>query len=75
MSDASDCRQMVCVSCDRTGDFGSDDLTVGQTYTVLGPVDSHGMLRVIDDSGEAYLYPARLFAESPEAEGSAQPKT
>jgi hypothetical protein len=27
----------------------------------MAPVDSHGMIRVVDDSGEDYLYPADLF--------------
>ncbi|MDP2821809.1 MAG: hypothetical protein Q8O52_03890 [Sulfuritalea sp.] len=25
------------------------------------PADSHGMLRIIDDSGEDFLYPTLLF--------------
>lgn len=34
--------------------FGADSLTNGNTYDCLG-VDA-GMLRIIDDSGEDYLY-------------------
>ena len=34
--------------------FGVDGLTDGETYICLG-IDS-GMLRIIDDSGEDYLY-------------------
>ena len=45
-------------------------LTMNETYTVL-PDDEgkkHGLIRVIDDSGEDYLYPEACFipAESPE---------
>jgi hypothetical protein len=43
------------------GDFSTDDLTIGRLYEVIGDIDSHGMLRVIDNSGEDYLYPAKLF--------------
>ncbi|MDP2826231.1 MAG: hypothetical protein Q8O52_26525 [Sulfuritalea sp.] len=28
---------------------------------MLAPADSHGMLRVIDDSGEDFLYPNSFF--------------
>lgn len=34
--------------------FGVDSLTSGKIYEILG--DDHGMYRVIDDSGEDYLY-------------------
>jgi hypothetical protein len=43
------------------GDFSTDDLTIGRLYEVIGDVDAHGMIRIIDDSGEDYLYPAKLF--------------
>jgi hypothetical protein len=43
------------------GDFSSDDLTVGRLYEVLEETDSQGMLRIVDDSGEDYLYPACCF--------------
>ena len=54
-------RFVVCVSRQGFGDFSTDDLTLGRLYEVLAPVDSHGMLRLIDDSGEDYLYPSALF--------------
>ena len=34
--------------------FGVDSLTNGKIYEILE--DDHGMYRVIDDSGEDYLY-------------------
>lgn len=37
--------------------FGVDSLTDGKVYEVLGV--EYGALRVIDDSGEDYLYSAR----------------
>jgi hypothetical protein len=52
---------MVCVSREGTGEFSADDLTLGRLYEVLAPADKQGMVRVIDDSGEDYLYPASLF--------------
>jgi hypothetical protein len=58
---------VVCVSREGLGEFSADDLTLGRLYEVLAPADSHGMLRIIDDSGEDFLYPASLF-ESVEVE-------
>lgn len=52
---------VVCITREGFGDFSTDDLTLGRLYEVVSPADSHGMLRVIDDSGEDYLYPAALF--------------
>ncbi len=52
---------VICVSREGFGDFSADDLTLGRLYEVLAPADSHGMLRVIDDSGEDFLYPSSLF--------------
>ena len=52
---------VVCLSREGFGEFSADDLTLGRLYEVVTPTDSHGMLRVIDDSGEDYLYPAKLF--------------
>jgi len=52
---------VVCVSRENFGEFSTDDLTLGRLYEVLAPVDSQGLLRIIDDSGEDYLYPSALF--------------
>jgi hypothetical protein len=54
-------RFVVCVELGELGDFSVDDLTIGRVYEVLEGVDAHGMLRIIDDSGEDYLYPNALF--------------
>jgi hypothetical protein len=57
----------ICVAND-----GCDDLSAGMLYRVL-PDDAsarEGLLRVIDDSGEDYLYPSHRFVivEVPEAD-------
>ncbi len=52
---------IVCISREDCGDLSTDDLTLGRLYEVLAPADNHSMIRVIDDSGEDYLYPAALF--------------
>jgi len=48
----------VCVT-----DEGCDDLSVGMIYRAWPDDDAagEGLLRVIDDSGEDYLYPAGRF--------------
>jgi hypothetical protein len=54
-------RFIVCVSRQGFGDFSTDDLTLGRLYEVLDGPDKKGMVRVVDDSGEDFLYPAGLF--------------
>lgn len=54
-------RVLVCVSGEGTGEFSADDLTIGQLYIAVGAPDDQGLVCIIDDSGEAYLYPAELF--------------
>ena len=44
------------------GDFSGDDLTVGKLYEILSK-EKHDMIRIVDDSGEDYLYPANCFIE------------
>ena len=49
-------------------------LTVDETYPVL-PDDEgkkHGLIRVIDDSGEDYLYPEAYFVPEKPAEEAEQ---
>ncbi len=63
----AEARFAVCVAND-----GCDDLSVGMLYRVLPDetAAAEGLLRVVDDSGEDYLYPAARFVavEVPEAE-------
>jgi hypothetical protein len=49
---------VVCVANE-----GCDDLEVWKLYRVLPDADAaaEGYLRVVDDSGEDYLYPAGRF--------------
>ena len=60
-------RFAVCVAND-----GCDDLSLGMLYRVLpdATASAEGLLRVVDDSGEDYLYPSARFVEVvvPEAE-------
>ena len=52
-------RFVVCVR--NTGYAAS--LEVRKIYTALSDrsAEAHGMLRVVDESGEDYLYPAKFF--------------
>ncbi len=52
---------MVCVTREGFGDLSTDDLTLGRLYEVVAAPDKLGMVRIIDDSGEDYLYPTSLF--------------
>lgn len=58
----TDMKFVVCVNKAGLGDFSGDDLVVGQVYEVLEEAD-HGMVRVVDESGKDYLYPASCFDE------------
>jgi hypothetical protein len=57
----------VCVAND-----GCDDLSAGMVYRVLpdNTAAREGLLRIVDDSGEVYLYPSHRFVvvEVPQAE-------
>lgn len=48
-----------CVDLSLLGDLTGADLEVGGLY--LGQVDKEGWIRVVDDSGEHYLYPQACF--------------
>jgi hypothetical protein len=54
-------RFVVCIQKEGLGDFHGDDLTIGRLYEVLEEDAGHGMTRVIDDSGEDFLYPIACF--------------
>lgn len=61
---------VVCMDNAELGDLSADDLTIGRLYEVIEDVDMYGMLRIIDNSGDDYLYPVTLF-ESVELPDSA----
>ena len=41
---------------ENTGDISGDDLQFGRLYEVVEKDAGHGMMRLIDESGEDYLY-------------------
>ncbi len=61
---------VVCLNKSSLGDFSGDDLSIGHVYETLGEED-HGMVRIIDQSGEDYLYPASCFEPVSMAEPAA----
>lgn len=60
------------VACVRDG--GLVDLEVGKLYEVLSPEagDGHEEIRVVDDSGDDYLYPVSWFVPVDVPKESAQ---
>ncbi len=52
---------LVCVTREGFGAFSADDLTLGRLYEVIDENAMPQMVRIIDDSGEDYLYPASFF--------------
>lgn len=52
---------VVCLEKQNLGDFSNDDVTVGKLYELLEENAGNGMLRIIDESGEDYLYPSSWF--------------
>lgn len=53
---------VVCVE-----NAGAEDLQLRKVYRVLhdAPGEERGMVRVVDDSGEDYLYPRDFFVPLP----------
>ena len=49
----------VCLANDFGREFDGEDLMPGLCYRCLG--EERGMLRLIDESGEDYLYPKSAF--------------
>jgi len=58
MKNTSPIRFAICLK-----NKGSEDLVVRKVYQVLpdGRAERQGLLRIIDESGEDYLYPASYF--------------
>lgn len=52
---------VVCANKDELGDLSVEDVTIGHVYETIGSPDQRGMIRIIDQSGEDYLYPAKCF--------------
>jgi hypothetical protein len=51
---------VVCIEKPVMGEFSNDDVTTGHIYEILNE-EAHGFIRLIDDSGEDYLYPEKFF--------------
>lgn len=49
----------LCLSNDFSEDFSGDDVLPGLVYETLG--EERGALRIVDESGEVFLYPAKHF--------------
>jgi hypothetical protein len=52
---------VVCLEKQALGDFPNEDITVGRLYELIEEDAGNGMVRVIDESGEDYLYPSSWF--------------
>jgi hypothetical protein len=50
---------LVYPGCDEPG--GCHDLTLGRIYEMLGVEANGSFYRILDDSGQDYLYPASHF--------------
>lgn len=51
----------ACLRKEPTGDLSGDDLQLGRLYELVEKDAGHGMIRIIDESGEDYLYPQAWF--------------
>lgn len=49
----------LCLSNDLGEEFSGDDVLPGLVYESLG--EERGALRIVDESGEDFLYPAKHF--------------
>ncbi len=52
---------VVCLKKEDMGDFSGEDVTLGRLYEVIQEDAENGMMRIIDESGEDYLYPTAWF--------------
>ena len=52
-------RYALCLSNDFGPDISRDDVLPGLVYQTLG--EERGALRIVDESGDDYLYPAANF--------------
>lgn len=51
---------LQCVNLSPLGELSGADLTMGKSYSIME--ESDGWVRIVDDSGEDYLYPVSCFA-------------
>lgn len=52
---------VACLDKQDLGDFSNADVTVGRLYELVEESAGNGMVRIIDESGEDYLYPSEWF--------------
>lgn len=52
---------VVCVNKEGFGDLSGEYVDIGHVYEAIADIDQHGMIKIIDQSGEDYLYPASCF--------------
>jgi hypothetical protein len=52
---------VVCIQKDHLGDVSGDDIHVGRLYEVVETSAGHGTMRIIDESGDDFLYPESCF--------------
>jgi hypothetical protein len=58
----------LCLSNDFGDDFSGDDVLPGLVYETLG--EERGALRIVDESGEDFLYPAKHFLRLTDAQSA-----
>ena len=52
---------VVCLEKTDLGEFSNEDVTLGRLYELVEEDAGNGMVRIIDESGEDYLYPSSWF--------------
>ena len=52
---------VICLEKTDLGEFSSEDISVGRLYELVEDDAGNGMVRIIDESGEDYLYPSSWF--------------
>jgi len=52
---------VVCLEKKSLGEFSNEDVTLGRLYELVEEDAGNGMVRIIDESGEDYLYPSSWF--------------
>jgi hypothetical protein len=52
---------VVCLEKHDLGEFSNEDITLGRLYELVEEDAGNGMVRIIDESGEDYLYPSSWF--------------
>jgi hypothetical protein len=52
---------VACLEKQHLGDFSNDDISLGRLCELVEADAGNGMVRIIDESGEDYLYPSSWF--------------